>query len=140
MAVRVRMNFSNKQFAEVFASLLPTGAASKLDADERRRAPRIELRHKLRVLLVGDPNNPSADVELRDISVRGLKFVTNKPLPRGRQFILAVPQLSGDPQLLLCTIVHSEVTDDAQIAVGAEFTCPLPRMQHAGVPSLRRVG
>ena len=138
------MNFSNKQFAEVFASLLPTGAAAKLDIDERRRAPRIELRHKLRLLLVGDSADPSVDVELRDISVRGMKFVTDKPLPRGRQFILAVPQMIGEPQLLLCTIVHSEVTDDAQISVGAEFTCPLPRMQGTPNPSpasrLRRAG
>jgi len=138
------MNFSNKQFAEVFASLLPTGAVSKLGHDERRRAPRIELRHKAHVLLVGDHASPSVEVELRDVSVRGMKFVTDKPLARGKQFILAVPQLAGEPQLLLCTVVHSEVTDDAQIAVGAEFTCPLPRSQHgtsaASAPRTRKAG
>lgn len=126
---RGHMNFTNKKFAEVFASLLPTGAAAQLGGDERRRAPRIELRHKTRLLLVGDHSSPSLEVELRDLSVRGMKFVTDIPLPRGRQFILAVPQLSGEPLLYLCTIVHSEVTEDARIAVGAEFTCPLPRVQ-----------
>jgi hypothetical protein len=139
------MNFSNKRFAEVFASLLPTGAAEKLGDDERRRAPRIELRHKTKLLLVGDRANPSVEVELRDVSVRGMKFVVKTPLPRGKQFILAVPQLTGEPQLLLCTVVHSEVTDDAEISVGAEFTCPLPRAQHAtsgatAAPRLRRAG
>jgi hypothetical protein len=126
------MNFSNKQFAEVFASLLPSGAAARLSGDERRRAPRIELRHKMRVLLVGDHADPSVEVEMRDISVRGMKFTIKTPLPRGRQFILAVPQMGGEPQLVLCTVVHSEVTDDAEISVGAEFTCPLPRAQSTG--------
>ena len=120
------MNFSNKRFAEVFASLLPTGVASKLGGSERRRAQRIEVRHRTQLLLIGSSARPSIQVELRDLSVRGMKFVFAKPLPAGQQFIIAVPQLSGDSQLLLCTVVHSRKTEDGEIAIGAEFTCALP--------------
>jgi hypothetical protein len=125
------MNFTNKRFAEVFASLLPTGATSKTAQDERRRAPRIDLEFKIHLLLVGTKPEKSVEVEMRDLSVRGMKFTAPAALAGGQQFILAVPQLSGEPQLLLCTVVHSRKADNGRFAVGAEFTMPLRRRDRA---------
>ena len=119
------MSLSNKRFAEVFASLLPTGAGSMLGGDERRRAPRIDLNVKTHLLLVGDRKGRPVEIELRDVSVRGMKFTYRQALPQDQQFLLAVPQLKGEPRLILCTVVHSRRLKDGAYTIGAEFTLPL---------------
>jgi hypothetical protein len=120
------MNFSAKRFAEIFASLIPMGASTPLGGDDRRRAPRVEMRLKTRILLAGKPGK-TIDIELRDLSVRGMKFVYSSPLKSGQQFVLTVPQMKDEPLPLLCTVVHSEEVEEGYVAVGAEFTCQLPR-------------
>ena len=125
------MNFSSKRFAEVFAALIPLGALSPLGGNERRRAPRVELRFQTRLLLAGRGPDRMIDVELHDLSIRGMKFVHDGRIDQGQQFVFAVPQLNGGPLPLLCTVVHASEAGHDRFTIGAEFTCPLPRETRA---------
>jgi hypothetical protein len=44
-------------------------------------------------------------------------------MPTGGQFVLELPQTSGEPVRILCSVVHSKPTGEGPFSIGAEFTC-----------------
>jgi hypothetical protein len=62
-------------------------------------------------------------VELRDFSPRGIRFLHSRALPAGGQFVLELPQTTGEPVRMLCSVVHAKPTPEGPVSIGAEFTC-----------------
>ena len=120
------MNFSEKRFAEFLQGLSPAPSAGTATGTDKRRATRVEVRNRV-TISVCEGGIPIADeeVELRDFSPRGLKFIRAQALPAGEQFIFHAPQRVGPPVQILCTVAHCRYTPEGEIGIGAEFTCVL---------------
>jgi hypothetical protein len=121
------MQLSAKQFSEIVARLeADAGADPAFAGDDKRRAHRVELNNRVTIVPYAD-GQPAAGVgvELRDLSHRGLRFHHSEPLPVGSQFVLELPQATGDPLAILCTVAHSEPTSQGPVSIGAEFTFAL---------------
>lgn len=122
------MKFSTKRFAEIISGLSPTAEESPIRGHDKRRATRVGLRTRLKIVLVGRAGTQTpTDIELRDLSARGLRFVYEKPLNRGEQFVLALPCSKGGAVPVLCTVAHCEQLWSGGVSIGAEFTCVLPK-------------
>jgi hypothetical protein len=120
------MHLSAKQFAEILSGLDKDGRDASFGGCDKRRAPRVPLNN--RVTIVPDLQGETCDavgVELRDVSQRGIRFLHSRTLPAGGQFVLELPQPTGDPVRILCRIVHARATPEGPVSIGAEFTCVL---------------
>lgn len=120
------MHLSAKQFAEIVAQLVvdvpkPTGGPS-----DARRVQRVVMHSRVTIIPYEDGKaRERVGVEMRDFSPRGIRFLHSTPFTRGSQFVLELPQQSGDPVNILCTVVHCETTPEGPLSMGAEFTCVL---------------
>src|SRR5689334_22300490 len=105
------MQLSVNQFAEIVKRLDADTADPSFSGDDKRRAHRVELTSRVTIVpyVDGHPRDGTG-VELRDVSSRGLRFMHSQPMPVGSQFVLELPQASGDPLTILCTVAHSRPT------------------------------
>jgi hypothetical protein len=119
------MNLSAKQFAEVVGVLKADSTASVAGHD-KRRARRVAIDNRATIIpYVDGVAGEGVGVEIRDFSPRGIRFLHSERLARGEQFVLEVPQQTGEPVCILCTVVHCRVTPEGPFSTGAEFTCVL---------------
>jgi hypothetical protein len=119
------MHLSAKQFAEILSGLGNDVRDSAFEG-HKRRAHRVELTN--RVTIIPDVKGEDAQaigVELRDFSPRGIRFLYSKPLPAASQFVLKLPQTTGEPIRILCSVIHSRRMPEGPVSIGAEFTCVL---------------
>jgi hypothetical protein len=84
---------------------------------ERRRHPRFPSGHHLR--LRADPPVGTIFVDARDVSERGLSFVSDVPLAVGELLVLA---LRRDDSFKVEVKVRNVRPDGARYVVGAERT------------------
>jgi hypothetical protein len=120
------MNLSAKQFAEILSGLGNDVRDPSFAGSDKRRAHRVHLNN--RVTIIPDVKGEDAQaigVELSDFSPRGIRFLHLRTLPVGGQFVLELPQTSGEPVRMLCSVVHARPTPQGPFAIGAEFTCVL---------------
>jgi hypothetical protein len=118
------MQLSAKHFTEIVKRL--DAADPKFTSNDKRRARRVELRSRVTIIPYVDGHaRDGVGVELRDISTRGIRFLHSQPMAHGTQFVLELPQASGEPMTILCTVAHSEPTSEGPFSTGAEFTCAL---------------
>jgi hypothetical protein len=120
------MHLSAKQFAQIVERLGADVIDPNFAGDDKRRAHRVELKHRV-TIIPHDDGRPAegVGVELRDFSPRGIRFLHSQAMRNGTQFVLQLPQTTGDPISILCTVAHSESTPEGPVATGAEFTCVL---------------
>ena len=122
------MHLSADQFAEIVAHLLAEGpgAPGGGTGGDKRRAKRVALEHRATIVPYDDGvAGDGVGVDVRDFSPRGIRFLHSQRLVRGAQFVLALPQRTGGPLSILCTVVHCGVTPEGPFSTGAEFTCAL---------------
>jgi hypothetical protein len=99
-----------------------------VDGIEHRRAERIPQDGKATILVCQETGHvgPPRTVRLRDVSLRGVSFVSTTPLARGQQFVYHLPRgANAAPTPVLCTVAYCRPEVDAGYRVGAEFTCVL---------------
>ena len=126
------MHLSAKQFAELLSGLEGDVLDPSFAGSDKRRAHRIQLNNRVTIIPdIKGEDSQAVGVELRDFSPRGIRFLHGRALPAGGQFVLELPQTSGEPVRILCSVVHSKPTGEGPFAVGAEFTCVL---RHAKRP------
>ena len=58
-------------------------------------------------------------------SAQGVGIILPKQLEVGSQFIIRLPQKTGEPLPILYTVVRSQRTGDKEFRTGAELTCVL---------------
>jgi hypothetical protein len=63
--------------------------------------------------------------QFRDASAQGVGIILPRQLEVGSQFIIRLPQKSGEPLPILYTVVRSERVADKEFRTGAELTCVL---------------
>lgn len=120
------MNLSTRQFAMLVKRLEAGPSDPAFLGDNKRRAGRVELKSRATIVPYADGvAGEGVGVEVRNVSPRGIRFLHSKSLARGSQFVLELPQDTGDPVNILCTVVHCQPTEEGPFAVGAEFTCAL---------------
>jgi hypothetical protein len=120
------MHLSTKQFAEILSGLQGDVSDPSFAGSDKRRAHRVQLNNRVTIIpdVKGEEAQP-VGVELRDFSPRGLRFLHGRTMPAGSQFVLELPQTSGEPVRILCSVVHAKPTDEGPFSIGAEFTCVL---------------
>ena len=130
------MNLSTQEFAKIVRELSGDEPRMAFPGKNNRRSARVELKHRATIIpqVDGVPGEGEG-VEVRDFSPRGIRFLYSARLPRGDQFVLALPQHTGDPVEILCTVVHCRVTAEGPFSIGAEFTCALRKPQAPRPPS-----
>ena len=124
--------------SELFAQLLRTGNSGPEAAlaNDRRRTPRTPL--ELDAMLMPFSDRFAAEnieVPVRDISRGGFSFIHDGHLPLGEQFALLLPETSGRPLAVLCTIAWWQPLESGLNAIGATFSRVL-REGLSGLPIL----
>ena len=120
------MNLSAKQFAEILSGLGDAVRDPSFVGSDKRRAHRVQVNNWVTIIAdITGEHAQAVGVELRDISSRGICFLHARTLPAGGQFVLELPQPTGEPVRILCSVVHARQTPDGPFSIGAEFTCVL---------------
>ncbi|MDB5319335.1 MAG: hypothetical protein JWN40_966 [Phycisphaerales bacterium] len=93
---------------------------------DKRRAPRFARGGVLPVFpYVGGEVGEMIKAQFRDASAQGIGIVLPQKLEVGSQFIIRLPQKTGDPLPILYTVVRSQRLADREHRTGAELTCVL---------------
>jgi HD-like signal output (HDOD) protein len=93
---------------------------------DKRRAPRFTRGGSLPILPYAGGNVGDAmRAQFRDASAQGIGIVVSDSLAVGSQFIIRLPQKTGQPLPLLYTVVRCHRLTDNEFRVGAELTCVL---------------
>lgn len=115
------MKFTESQFAELVA-LMQARETRRQQRKDKRRADRAEIRVSVKISRESSPGAPVwQTVELRDLSPRGLRLVTNQEMPAGSSFLISLPTGRGGAEPLLCRVAHCEMLGNRTFTVGAEF-------------------
>ena len=121
------MQLSARQFARISERLSDAAEADAArGGPDKRRAARLATANRASIVpyVQGDAATATG-IEVRDLSPRGIRFLHSVRLARGSQFVLQLPQQTGEPVRILCTVAYCRATAEGPIAVGAEFTCVL---------------
>lgn len=70
---------------------------------------------------------------IRDISRGGFGFLHDHQIPLGEQFALVLPEASGRPIVILCTVTYYQPLAEELFAIGARF-CRVLREGVMGLP------
>jgi HD-like signal output (HDOD) protein len=93
---------------------------------DKRRAPRFARGGVLPVFpYTAGEVGEVIRAQFRDASAQGVGIILPKQLEVGSQFIIRLPQKSGEPLPILYTVVRSERVADKEFRTGAELTCVL---------------
>lgn len=90
---------------------------------EQRRTPRT--RTSLRAALMPFSDNLALEpivAPIRDISCGGFGFLHERQVPLGEQFALVLPEESGAPLVILCTVAYYQPLANDLFAIGARFS------------------
>ena len=117
------MELTARQFADMVNHL----KGPSRFGGEQRRAPRVERQSRIAIVPVADgqPRTP-VDVDVKNMSSRGLGFVHTRKLKPGSQFLVNLSPQGSAPVEMLCTVVHCDPAGKGVYAIGAEFTCLAP--------------
>ena len=131
------MNLSLDRLLGVIASLKSDGVDP-----EQRRQPRVGVRAAVLISPCedGEPG-PAYVVRIQDISAGGVALQHYRDLPKGKQFIIDLPERPPEgttsPRSLrvLCRVVHCRMAAEHQFVIGAQFvrlwTNPAPSLDAA---------
>jgi len=134
------MDLSFDQFVQTVSSL----KTFDRDGIEKRRAMRVG--HRARVfILVPDPEKKYGNgrptklvhipVQLRDFSMKGLRFMHKQAMQKGDTFVLLLRKADGQPVHLLCTVAHCQPAAANLFNIGARIERPIEREMAQPGPS-----
>jgi hypothetical protein len=124
------MTLSDELFEQIVTSLA-AGEATTLpsvalydSAERRRNLPRHVPGREARVTLIPltDALAPGPlDLELRNVSPGGVKFIFPNRIGLDEQFVLMLPSQEG-PVAVLCGVAYWQPVAPGEFAIGAKFT------------------
>lgn len=109
---------------EQYSDLVEACDALPGSGREKRRAARLTSRAPAAIIPMVDnkPGSP-VNVQIRDLSPRGVGLLCNSDLPSNTPFILRLPRKNADPIAMLCTVCHGRLVAGGSYLIGAEFVC-----------------
>lgn len=122
--------------ADVFRRIVesPNAAATEPSGREQRRTPRTRLAMRAGLLPFSDRLAlGTIDAPIRDLSRGGFGFLHDRQVPLGEQFALVLPEASGRPIVILCTVAYWQPLAENLYKIGARF-CRVLREGEAGLP------
>lgn len=122
--------------ADAFRRIVETRAASAAEGGKReqRRAPRTRTSVRAALMPFSDRFALQTIVApVRDISRGGFGFLHERPIPLGEQFALVLPESSGRPLVVLCTVAYWQPLAEDLFAIGARF-CRVLRASQTDLP------
>ena len=128
------MELTAESFRQIVETFNPTGGQQ--GPQEQRRGPRVRVDAQATLLPFTERFGlDPLPVSVRDVSAGGVGFLHNRPLPLGEHFGLLLPETTGRPIVILCTITYYQPLAQDLFAIGASFARVL-RQGNAGLPLL----
>lgn len=114
------MKFADSQFAEAVELLQKAGGAKV--ANDKRRSARRNIRLAVHIKFKNDENSPWFEVQLRDVSPRGVRFQGDRRMNVNDTFLLRLParEENNSVNLLICRAAFCKPAKELFV-VGAEF-------------------
>ena len=122
--------------ADVFRRVVesPKPTETERAGHEQRRTPRTRLAMRAALLPFSDRLAlGTIDAPVRDLSRGGFGFLHDRQVPLGEQFALVLPEASGRPIVVLCTVAYWQPLAQSLYKIGARF-CRVLREGEAGLP------
>lgn len=123
--------------AELFGQLIGEMASltANSEGEDRRRSPRATLELSATLMPFSEQiATQNLEVPIRDLSRGGFAFLHERRLPLGEQLALLLPEASGGPLAILCTVAWWQPLADGFYAIGAKFSQIL--REHPNLPLL----
>jgi hypothetical protein len=93
---------------------------------DKRRAPRFSRGGALPIFpYAAGKVGALVRAQFRDASANGVGISLPFPMPAGKQFIIRLPQKTGEPLPILYTVVRCDKAGEVEYRVGAELTSVL---------------
>ncbi len=116
------MALTAKEFHEVCHSLAVCTQPS--DAANHRRARRMHYPGKATLLPMQDGQcQAPIEVQIVDLSCRGMRFLYHQALGRGTSFVLQLAADEGQGIHILCLVTRSQLWRGKDYSIGTEFVC-----------------
>jgi hypothetical protein len=115
------MQLSRELFKQIIAQLK---GGKDLNHHNKRREPRVGLRNRVALTALKGPNNtpePSAIVNVRDLSRDGIGFLHHSRIPSNTLFTIRLPALEDGDLLALYKVRHCQLLEEGLYRVGAEL-------------------
>ena len=114
------MKFADSQFAEAVELLQKAGGAKV--ANDKRRSARRDIRLAVHIKFKNDENSPWFEVQLRDVSPRGVRFQGDRRMNVNDTFLLRLParEENNSVNLLICRAAFCKPAKELFV-IGAEF-------------------
>jgi hypothetical protein len=115
---------------------IPAAAPAEGGKREQRKTPRTRTAVRAALMPFSDRFALQTIIApVRDISSGGFGFLHERPVPLGEQFALVLPEASGNPLVILCTVAYWQPLADDLFAIGARF-CRVLRAGQTELPLL----
>lgn len=112
------------------SGIAPAGSGKR----EQRKAPRTRTSVRAALMPFSDRFALQTIIApVRDISRGGFGFLHERPVPLGEQFALVLPEASGNPLVILCTVAYWQPLAADLFAIGARF-CRVLRAGETELP------
>ena len=121
--------------ADAFRQMIePPAAPAGASPRDQRRTPRIRTGVQAALMPFSDRFALETIIApVRDISRGGFGFLHERQIPLGEQFALVLPEESGTPLVILCTVAHWQPLAGDLFAIGARF-CRVLRAGRTDLP------
>ena len=121
--------------AEGFRTIIeaPATASANGGQREQRRTPRTPMSVQAALMPFSDRFALETIVApVRNVSRGGFGFLHERQIPLGEQFALVLPEASGRPLVILCTVAYWQPLAEDLFSIGARFC----RVLRAGTTDL----
>lgn len=113
-----------QHLAEVIEYLRAHGLSG---GSEKRRATRMQIQSKIQAgRLVDGRVVQSFSLLTKDISLMGLGLIQGIRVEAGKELLVVLPRMKGEPLYMKMTIRHCRDLADNLYSVGTEFVCEIP--------------
>jgi hypothetical protein len=111
---------------KVLAILAGLDDISLVPSQDRRQAARVPFRHEMETLLLGGSSDARVKVHTRNLSRRGLGFLSRRPFRSGDYLVLAFTIAGSTGKIVLGRVTFARYISGALHYIGVEFQKALP--------------
>jgi len=116
------MELTANMFRKIVESPEPGTASPARSEREQRKTPRTRLTVQAALMPFSDRFALETIVApVRDVSRGGFGFLHDQQVPLGEQFAMVLPEASGRPIVILCTVTYYQPLAEDLFAIGARF-------------------
>jgi len=132
--LEIAMELTAESFRNLIEAPQSENAADPRVAREQRKTPRTRTTQHASLMPFSDRFALETIIApIRNISRGGFGFLHDHQLPLGEQFALVLPESSGRPIVILCTVAYYQPLAEELFAIGARF-CRVLREGELGLP------